>query len=157
MGVGTAIHEMVHAYMGASFPDAPSWFDEGLASLYEESEIREEEVHGLVNWRFPPLQQALEAETVPRLRDVMSASRKRSYRKPNRLLGIGQPFALGRQFPEEARLRGSPQRTDQTLRGRSTPCSGSVPPIRAYPARPGIPASPRRRASLATASSASRG
>jgi hypothetical protein len=86
MGAGTAVHEMVHAYVRASFPGAPSWFDEGLAALYEESEFRDEELHGLVNWRLPPLQLALERGAAPRLVDVMTASRKRFYQEPDRAL-----------------------------------------------------------------------
>jgi hypothetical protein len=35
-GYGTLVHEMVHAFMGANFPDAPVWLNEGLASLYEQ-------------------------------------------------------------------------------------------------------------------------
>lgn len=35
-GYGTLVHEMVHAYMDANFPEAPVWFNEGLASLYEQ-------------------------------------------------------------------------------------------------------------------------
>jgi hypothetical protein len=86
MGAGTAVHEMVHAYVRASFPEAPSWFDEGLASLYEESEFRGEDLHGLVNWRLPPLQRAFETGTAPRLRSVMTASRKGFYEEPGRAL-----------------------------------------------------------------------
>ncbi|CAN5908232.1 hypothetical protein BH11MYX4_BH11MYX4_33200 [soil metagenome] len=41
-GYGTLVHEMVHAYMGANFPDAPVWLDEGLASLYEQPSCRAE-------------------------------------------------------------------------------------------------------------------
>ncbi len=35
-GYGTLVHEMVHAFMDANFPEAPVWLDEGLASLYEQ-------------------------------------------------------------------------------------------------------------------------
>jgi hypothetical protein len=92
MGAGTAVHEMVHAYVRASFPRAPSWFDEGLASLYEESELSDEELRGRVNWRLPPLQRALAEGTAPRLRDVMHASRKRFYEEPDQSLH----YAVGR-------------------------------------------------------------
>ena len=33
-GGGTLVHEIVHPFMRANFPNCPSWFDEGLASLY---------------------------------------------------------------------------------------------------------------------------
>jgi hypothetical protein len=41
-GYGTLVHEMVHAYMDANFPDAPVWLNEGLASLYEQPSCRAE-------------------------------------------------------------------------------------------------------------------
>ena len=33
--LGTLSHELVHPYMETNFPNVPSWFNEGLASLYE--------------------------------------------------------------------------------------------------------------------------
>lgn len=33
-GGGTLVHEIVHPFMAANFPGSPTWFDEGLASLY---------------------------------------------------------------------------------------------------------------------------
>ena len=39
-GYGTLVHEMVHAFMDANFPDAPVWLNEGLASLYEQPSCR---------------------------------------------------------------------------------------------------------------------
>src|SRR5262249_12587193 len=40
-GGGTLVHEIVHPFIAANFPDCPSWFDEGLASLYEQASERE--------------------------------------------------------------------------------------------------------------------
>jgi hypothetical protein len=34
-GAGTLVHEVVHPYMEANFPTGPAWFNEGLASLYD--------------------------------------------------------------------------------------------------------------------------
>ena len=39
-GGGTLVHEIVHPFMAANFPDCPSWFNEGLGSLYEQSSER---------------------------------------------------------------------------------------------------------------------
>ena len=39
-GGGTLVHEMVHALMKPDFPDVPTWFDEGLASLLEQCRFR---------------------------------------------------------------------------------------------------------------------
>ena len=36
-GGGTLVHEIVHPFMAANFPDCPAWFNEGLGSLYEQS------------------------------------------------------------------------------------------------------------------------
>jgi hypothetical protein len=35
-GYGMIVHEMVHPFMEANIPDCPPWFNEGLASLYEQ-------------------------------------------------------------------------------------------------------------------------
>ena len=36
-GGGTLVHEIVHPFVAANFPDCPAWFNEGLGSLYEQS------------------------------------------------------------------------------------------------------------------------
>ena len=35
-GGGTLVHEIVHPFMEANFPDCPPWLNEGLGSLYEQ-------------------------------------------------------------------------------------------------------------------------
>ncbi|KIG15720.1 glycogen branching enzyme [Enhygromyxa salina] len=69
-GGGTLVHEIVHPYMATNFPDCPSWFDEGLASLYEQSAEIDGEIMGLTNWRLPGLQAALRAKQVPSFQDM---------------------------------------------------------------------------------------
>jgi hypothetical protein len=64
-GGGTLVHEIVHPYIASNFPECPSWFNEGLASLYEASGERDGHIIGLVNWRLPALQRALRKGTVP--------------------------------------------------------------------------------------------
>ncbi|MFO0636696.1 MAG: hypothetical protein U0168_28010 [Nannocystaceae bacterium] len=76
-GGGTLVHEIVHPFMAANFPACPSWFDEGLASLYEQSTEHAQTcdgdacagapglIWGLPNWRLPGLQQAILADRVP--------------------------------------------------------------------------------------------
>lgn len=68
-GGGTLVHEIVHPFMAANFPACPSWFDEGLASLYEQSADHDgrdrPRIWGLPNWRLPDLQRAIEAGEVP--------------------------------------------------------------------------------------------
>jgi hypothetical protein len=58
-GGGTLVHEMVHAFVASNFPECPVWFNEGLASLYEQSCEVDGHIHGLPNWRLPGLQKAI--------------------------------------------------------------------------------------------------
>jgi hypothetical protein len=60
-GGGTLVHEIVHPYVEANFPDAPAWLNEGLGSLYEQSSERDGHIIGLTNWRLPGLQGAIRA------------------------------------------------------------------------------------------------
>jgi hypothetical protein len=65
-GGGTLVHEIVHPFMRANFPACPAWFNEGLASLYEQSTDRQGHIHGLLNWRFKGLEQTIkQGRTVP--------------------------------------------------------------------------------------------
>lgn len=59
-GAGTVAHELTHALAHADFPDMPEWFDEGLASLHEESEFTADGRHliGRDNWRSRFLREA---------------------------------------------------------------------------------------------------
>jgi hypothetical protein len=59
-GSGTLVHEIVHPFMEANFPDCPDWFNEGLASLYEQcGEDEQGRIHGFTNWRLEGLQKAI--------------------------------------------------------------------------------------------------
>jgi hypothetical protein len=69
-GGGTLVHEIVHPYIEANFPDCPSWFNEGLASLYEQSAERDGRIVGLTNWRLAGLQAALREGRVPSFREL---------------------------------------------------------------------------------------
>src|SRR5690349_11527189 len=46
LGYGTLVHEMVHAFMEANFPACPTWFNEGLGSLYEQPSDKDGHLHG---------------------------------------------------------------------------------------------------------------
>jgi hypothetical protein len=63
-GVGTLAHELTHALAHADFPQLPEWFDEGLASLHEESEFSSDQqtLLGRDNWRRRFLQEAEERD-----------------------------------------------------------------------------------------------
>jgi len=58
-GGGTLVHEIVHPYVEADFPDAPAWLNEGLGSLFEQSAERDGHIVGLTNWRLAGLKGAL--------------------------------------------------------------------------------------------------
>ncbi len=79
-GLGTLAHEMVHPLNEADFPSIPSWFNEGFASLYEQSYyLRDGSIRGDVNWRLPGLQKAMRNENHPRLKSVMETSTSEFY------------------------------------------------------------------------------
>ena len=60
-GGGTLVHEVVHPFIAASFPAAPAWFNEGLASLYEAVREKDGQFWGLPNWRLDGLKRAIRA------------------------------------------------------------------------------------------------
>lgn len=64
-GGGTLVHEIVHPFIESNFPECPSWFNEGLASLYEQASERNGHIVGLTNWRLAGLQKALGKGKVP--------------------------------------------------------------------------------------------
>jgi hypothetical protein len=64
-GGGTLVHEMVHAFMHGNVPDCPDWLNEGLASLFEQSDERGGHIIGRVNWRLPILHKALADGSAP--------------------------------------------------------------------------------------------
>jgi hypothetical protein len=64
-GGGTLVHEIVHPFMEANFPDCPAWFNEGLGSLFEQSSARNGKIVGHTNWRLRGLQKAIRARKLP--------------------------------------------------------------------------------------------
>lgn len=80
-GGGTLVHEMVHPLMRSNFPTCPSWFNEGLASLYEQCGERDGEIVGYTNWRLAGLQEALIAGTVPSFATLLSTTENGFYRE----------------------------------------------------------------------------
>ncbi len=80
-GGGTLVHEIVHPLMRANFPECPPWFDEGLASLYEQCSEKNGHIWGHTNWRLEGLQRAIKDESVPSFRVLTSKSAYDFYRK----------------------------------------------------------------------------
>ncbi len=78
-GGGTLVHEIVHPFMSANFPECPSWFNEGLASLYEQSSERDGRIIGLTNWRLAGLQEAIREGTVPPFKTLCGTTTRQFY------------------------------------------------------------------------------
>jgi hypothetical protein len=64
-GGGTLVHEIVHPFVDANFPDCPPWFNEGLGSLYERCTEREGKIWGVTNWRIVGLKQGIRQGALP--------------------------------------------------------------------------------------------
>lgn len=73
-GEGTLVHELVHPFVAANLPACPTWFNEGLASLYEHCEDVRGELVGRINWRLPPLQAAIRAGDTPPLAELLTTT-----------------------------------------------------------------------------------
>jgi hypothetical protein len=78
-GLGTLSHELVHPYMEKNFPNVPSWFNEGLASLYEYPGEHKGHIIGHVNWRLPELKKEIRAKTLPTLVKLMHTTSDEFY------------------------------------------------------------------------------
>jgi hypothetical protein len=78
-GGGTLVHELTHALVVYDFPDQPQWFNEGLASLYEQCNIAEDRIVGLVNWRLKGLRDAMDAGKLRPLRELVNYAQARYF------------------------------------------------------------------------------
>jgi hypothetical protein len=78
-GLGTLSHELVHPYMEANFGEPASWFNEGLASLFERPSERKGHLIGLPNWRLPNLKKEIRHKTLPALTTLIATSREEFY------------------------------------------------------------------------------
>lgn len=71
-GGGTLVHEIVHPYMEANFPNCPAWFNEGLGSLYEQSTIKNGKIWGDTNWRLAGLKTSIKKASLPTFEKLMA-------------------------------------------------------------------------------------
>lgn len=78
-GGGTLVHEIVHPFVESNFPDCPSWFNEGLASLYEQSRNNNGKIWGSTNWRLRGLQSAIRDGRLGSFKTLCSTSRSEFY------------------------------------------------------------------------------
>ncbi len=74
-GEGTLAHELTHALSHFDFPHMAEWFDEGLASIYEEAEFSEDHLHltGVSNWRLNHLLNAMQNRRLQTLEALVTA------------------------------------------------------------------------------------
>lgn len=102
-GGGTLVHELTHALVDFDFRDVPDWFNEGLASMHEQCRIRDDGsgIDGLVNWRLPLLQQALQQG---RLRPLESLILDGDFRESDVELNYAQARYLCLWLQEQSRL-----------------------------------------------------
>jgi hypothetical protein len=90
-GGGTLCHEIVHAFINSNFPDCPAWFNEGLASLYEQCSSQGDNVVGLTNWRLAGLKKEIQAGTLPSFKNLLSTTSYQFYH-----MGKGNNYAQAR-------------------------------------------------------------
>jgi len=83
-GTGTLAHELVHPLLAEDFPGVPSWFNEGFASLFEQSGERGGKMVGFVNWRLPKLKQMLKIGKGVPLADLMRTTTEQFYGEDDR-------------------------------------------------------------------------
>jgi hypothetical protein len=82
LGLGTLTHEIVHPLVEADFPSAPTWINEGIASVFEQPLLpKPGEIHGGKNWRHPRLKKALTTSERDRARlDRLFGMRDETFR-----------------------------------------------------------------------------
>ncbi len=80
-GGGTLVHEIVHPFIAANFPECPAWFNEGLGSLYEQSGEEDGQIHGYTNWRLPGLQTAIRKKGILSFKKLCSTTSNEFYEK----------------------------------------------------------------------------
>jgi hypothetical protein len=92
-GAGTVVHELTHALADFDCPKIPDWFNEGLASLHEQCQIRADEtgLDGAENWRLPKLQQAIAGKRLRSLESLIVANDFRMH-------DVGLNYAQARYF-----------------------------------------------------------
>jgi len=80
-GGGTLVHEIVHPFVRANFARCPTWFNEGLGSLYEQCGEREGKIVGYTNWRLAGLQEAIEEDALPSFEELTSTTEWQFYHR----------------------------------------------------------------------------
>jgi hypothetical protein len=79
-GGGTLVHEIVHPFVNSNFPECPVWFNEGLASLYEQCRDKDGRIWGLTNWRLSGLQGDIRAGRIGSFEALTHTNEREFYR-----------------------------------------------------------------------------
>lgn len=82
-GTGTLAHELCHALAEFDCPEMPEWFDEGLASLHEETSLTNDglQLVGLPNWRLRFVRDAIAMRELPTIEQLLTRPSFRSHRE----------------------------------------------------------------------------
>lgn len=78
---GSPGHEVTHTFTKKDFPEMPSWFDEGLASLHEKATYKNKKLVGDFSWRILSLRRAFNDNTYTGLRALMETNDDELYGK----------------------------------------------------------------------------
>ncbi|MBI5760186.1 MAG: hypothetical protein HZA46_16840 [Planctomycetales bacterium] len=80
-GTGTLAHELCHALAEFDCPEMPEWFDEGLASLHEETAFTDDglQLVGQPNWRLRLLPDAIRSGELPTVQQLLTRQAFRSH------------------------------------------------------------------------------
>jgi len=78
---GSILHEITHRFIRSDFPGAPSWFDEGFASLNEKATFKNGNLIGEFSYRIIPLRRAINENTYTGLKHLMETNDEVLYGK----------------------------------------------------------------------------
>ncbi len=78
---GSIFHEVTHRFIKADFPEAPSWFDEGFASLNEKANFKNGNLIADFSLRIIPIRRALEDKTYTGIQHMMETNDEELYGK----------------------------------------------------------------------------
>ncbi|MBM4157326.1 MAG: hypothetical protein FJ216_00905 [Ignavibacteria bacterium] len=78
---GSIGHEVTHSLMLYDFPESPSWFEEGMASLNEKAVFKDGELTGQFSWRILSLRRAFDENTYTGLKELMNTNDEQFYGK----------------------------------------------------------------------------
>lgn len=78
-GGGTLVHEIVHPFIESNFPECPAWFNEGLASLYEQCGEKNSRIWGQTNWRLRGLQGTIASDRLGSFEELCATTSREFY------------------------------------------------------------------------------